>query len=88
MAGQRSMPAPDYRRSHGQRTDPEILRFAEEQYRRNGKPTSELACVKAAMGPLKTLYGPRPFKFSDGRRRQHIGKWAISVVTKFKSSQH
>jgi hypothetical protein len=32
-------------------------RYAEQVYRKNGKPTSELACIRSAMGPLKRLTG-------------------------------
>ena len=39
-----------------------ILRYwrhCESLYRKNGRPTSELACVRSAMGPLKLLYGTK-----------------------------
>lgn len=34
--------------------------FVEGYYRKNGRPTSEQACIKQALKPLKRLYGPTP----------------------------
>jgi hypothetical protein len=36
------------------------LRFAEGYYTKNGKRTSEYACMKAAVNPLQILYGRTP----------------------------
>jgi len=35
----------------------EFWRFAEEYYQRDGKPTSELGCLRDALKPLRDLYG-------------------------------
>jgi len=35
-------------------------RHAEQHYRKDGRPTSELPCLRSALGPLRRLYGRQP----------------------------
>jgi integrase len=39
-----------------------FLTFAKQHYRKNGKPTAEVDCIKSAMRPLVDLFGHTPAK--------------------------